>query len=270
MTPNRSDILRLIIYFCRHACMHAHPCRCPFYGPLDFVWHYSGELVPDPIWILLKQETVSGSGISSAIWKSAPFLRQVTMPAPHHSVFYRPHSFPATHPTASKHWRHVYISALVINCFVDEAVIRKPVGLHEQTVRDAQGRLRFHGAFTGGFSAGYFNTVGSKEGKIHNNSILFLSVTDCTGFDWMVLTVHHLLSWCFVMFLPHDAEVTRYMLSWCVCVCLSITHRYCVKMAKCRIMQTLPCDSPVTVVFWRQKSLWNLNGVNPKRGARCS
>ena len=28
-------------------------------------------------------------------------------------------------------------------------------------VLDAQGRRRFHGAFTGGFSAGYFNTVGS-------------------------------------------------------------------------------------------------------------
>lgn len=34
----------------------------------------------------------------------------------------------------------------------------------EQVVTDAQGRRRFHGAFTGGFSAGYFNTVGSKEG----------------------------------------------------------------------------------------------------------
>ncbi|MES1902875.1 MAG: G patch domain-containing protein 1, partial [Paramarteilia canceri] len=29
---------------------------------------------------------------------------------------------------------------------------------------DEQGRRRFHGAFTGGFSAGYFNSVGSKEG----------------------------------------------------------------------------------------------------------
>ena len=29
---------------------------------------------------------------------------------------------------------------------------------------DEQGRRRFHGAFSGGFSAGYFNTVGSKEG----------------------------------------------------------------------------------------------------------
>ena len=31
-------------------------------------------------------------------------------------------------------------------------------------VGDEQGRRRFHGAFTGGFSAGYFNTVGSAEG----------------------------------------------------------------------------------------------------------
>jgi G patch domain-containing protein 1 len=31
-------------------------------------------------------------------------------------------------------------------------------------VRDEKGRRRLHGAFTGGFSAGYFNTVGSKEG----------------------------------------------------------------------------------------------------------
>ncbi|KAK9366530.1 hypothetical protein V1509DRAFT_641645 [Lipomyces kononenkoae] len=33
-----------------------------------------------------------------------------------------------------------------------------------QEARDERGRKRFHGAFTGGFSAGYFNTVGSKEG----------------------------------------------------------------------------------------------------------
>ena len=40
-----------------------------------------------PIWILLKQETVSGSGISWAICKSAPRSRQITTPAPQHSVF---------------------------------------------------------------------------------------------------------------------------------------------------------------------------------------
>lgn len=34
----------------------------------------------------------------------------------------------------------------------------------QQTVRDEQGRRRFHGAFTGGFSAGYYNSVGTIEG----------------------------------------------------------------------------------------------------------
>ena len=55
------------------------------------------------IWILLKQETVSGSGISWDICKSATRSRQITMPAPHHSVFYSPDALPATQPTASKH-----------------------------------------------------------------------------------------------------------------------------------------------------------------------
>ena len=58
-----------------------------------------------PIWILLKQETLSGSGISWAICKSASRSRQITMPAPHHSVFYGPDALPATQPTVSKHWR---------------------------------------------------------------------------------------------------------------------------------------------------------------------
>jgi len=54
------------------------------------------------IWILLKQETVSGSGISWAICKSAPRSRQITMPAPHHSVFYRPDALPAAQPDRVK------------------------------------------------------------------------------------------------------------------------------------------------------------------------
>ena len=58
-----------------------------------------------PIWILLKQETVSG--ISWAICKSAPCSRQITMLAPHRSVFYRPDALPATQPTVSKHWRQL-------------------------------------------------------------------------------------------------------------------------------------------------------------------
>ena len=33
-----------------------------------------------------------------------------------------------------------------------------------QEAVDSEGRARFHGAFTGGFSAGYYNSVGSSEG----------------------------------------------------------------------------------------------------------
>lgn len=32
----------------------------------------------------------------------------------------------------------------------------------EQEVTDEDGRKRFHGAFTGGYSAGFYNSVGSK------------------------------------------------------------------------------------------------------------
>ena len=49
---------------------------------------------------------MSGSGISWAVCKSASRSRQITTPAPHHSVFYRPDALPAAQPTASKHWRH--------------------------------------------------------------------------------------------------------------------------------------------------------------------
>ena len=72
-----------------------------FNGPFSGTTRVSRYQKDKPIWILLKQETVSGSGIS----KSAPCSRQITTPAPHHSVFYRPDALPAAQPTASKHWR---------------------------------------------------------------------------------------------------------------------------------------------------------------------
>ena len=58
-----------------------------------------------PIYIFVKQETVSGSGISWAVCKSAPHSRQITMPALHNWVLYWPDALPAAQPTASKHWR---------------------------------------------------------------------------------------------------------------------------------------------------------------------
>ena len=65
---------------------------------------WAGTRKVKPIWTLLQQETVSGSGISWAVWKSAPRPRQITTPAPQQSVFYRPDALPAAQPTtASKH-----------------------------------------------------------------------------------------------------------------------------------------------------------------------
>jgi len=54
-----------------------------------------------PIWILLKQETVIGSGISCLICKSAPYSRQITTQAYHYSVFDQLDAISAAQSTAS-------------------------------------------------------------------------------------------------------------------------------------------------------------------------
>ncbi|ESO90331.1 hypothetical protein LOTGIDRAFT_218024, partial [Lottia gigantea] len=46
----------------------------------------------------------------------------------------------------------------------DDEARKKRVSVKDLPVTDDKGRQRFHGAFTGGFSAGYFNSVGTKEG----------------------------------------------------------------------------------------------------------
>ena len=53
----------------------------------------------------------------------------------------------------------------------EEASVKKlkPVPIEEQVVTDENGRRRFHGAFTGGFSAGFFNTAGSRDGWAPKN-----------------------------------------------------------------------------------------------------
>jgi len=58
-----------------HTHTHTHPFNSPFSGTTR-VGRY------------LKQETVSGSGIRWAVCKSAPHSRQITMPAPHHIIWY--------------------------------------------------------------------------------------------------------------------------------------------------------------------------------------
>ena len=66
-----------------HTHTHTHTFNGPFSKTTQVSWYQKGK----PIWILLKRETVSGSGVSLAICKSAPCSRRTTMPAPHHSVF---------------------------------------------------------------------------------------------------------------------------------------------------------------------------------------
>jgi len=93
--------MSIILYKPKTTNTHTHP----FKSPLSRTSRVSRYQKDKPIWILLKQETVSGSGICWAICKSAPRSRQITTPAPYHSVLYRPDALPAAQPTVSKHWR---------------------------------------------------------------------------------------------------------------------------------------------------------------------
>jgi len=61
---------------------HTHAFNGPFSGTTRVSQYQKGKTC-----ILLKRETVSGSGISWTICKSAPRCRQITTPAPNHSVF---------------------------------------------------------------------------------------------------------------------------------------------------------------------------------------
>ena len=79
-------------------CEYTHP----FNGFFPGLPRWIGTRKVKPIWILLKQETVSGSGW--AVCKSAPRSRPDHASTPPLS-FYRPDALPATQLTASKHWR---------------------------------------------------------------------------------------------------------------------------------------------------------------------
>jgi len=86
VTQASSEITPVTIWFNTkhtHAHAHTHPFNGPFSGATRVSRYQKGK----PMWILLKQETVSCSGISWAICKSAPRSRPITTPAPHHSVF---------------------------------------------------------------------------------------------------------------------------------------------------------------------------------------
>ena len=85
------------------ACYSTHNTHTSLTALFPGLPRWTGTRKVKPIWISLKQETVSSSGISWTIYKSAPRSRQITTSAP--LVFYRPDAFPVAQPTASKHSR---------------------------------------------------------------------------------------------------------------------------------------------------------------------
>jgi len=62
---------------------------------------WAGTRKVKPVWILLKQDTMSGIGISWAICKSASRSRQITTPVPHHTVFLQI-GCPSCRPTSTE------------------------------------------------------------------------------------------------------------------------------------------------------------------------
>jgi len=84
------------------SCRHTHMFNGPLSGTTRVSRYQKGKTNLD----------FTGARDSEWQWhqlgmcKSAPRFRQITTPAPHHSVFYRPDALPAAQPTASKHWRH--------------------------------------------------------------------------------------------------------------------------------------------------------------------
>jgi len=103
---------------------------------------WAGTRKVKPIWILLKQETVSGSGISWAICKTALCSRQITTPAPHHSSSLQSGALPAAQPTASRHWRHYWQEYTALDAYTQSDTAG---GITDLTLRHVL-KLTHHGA----------------------------------------------------------------------------------------------------------------------------
>ena len=81
-----------------------HPFDSHFPRTTWVSWHLKGR----PLWSLMKQMMMGGSGSSWTICKSFSVCSQhITMPACHNRRFYRLNALPDTQPTVPKHWRHM-------------------------------------------------------------------------------------------------------------------------------------------------------------------
>jgi len=87
---------------------HTHPFNGPFSGTTRVSWYQKGKTNLD----FTEARDSEWQWHQLAICKSAPRSREITTPATHHSVFYRPDALPATQPTVPKHRRE-----LKTNCY---------------------------------------------------------------------------------------------------------------------------------------------------------
>jgi len=78
---------------------HTHPFNGAFSGTTQVSQYQKGETSLD----FTEARDSEWQWHCWAIRKSAPCSRQITTPAPHHSVVYRPDALPVAQPTASKH-----------------------------------------------------------------------------------------------------------------------------------------------------------------------
>ena len=86
-----------------HTHTHTHLFNGPFSGTIQVSRYQNGKTNLD----FSEARNSEWQGISWAIHKAVPAYRQITTPAPHHSVFYRPDALPAAQPTASKHYARI-------------------------------------------------------------------------------------------------------------------------------------------------------------------
>ena len=91
-----------------HARTHTHTSNGPFSGTIRVSQYQKGKTsldfteARDSEW---QWHQLGRMQVCTSLQTDNRRSRQITTPAPHHSVFYRPDAVPDAQPTASKHWR---------------------------------------------------------------------------------------------------------------------------------------------------------------------
>ena len=138
--------------------------------------------------------TVSGSGISWAICKSAPRSRQITTLAAHQSVFYKPDALPAAQPTVQNKFSHLLtkLPSVLWRCWLGG----------RKGIRPVKNRLV-------GCWRGYLSGVRCRLAY----GLADATATHCLLIGFTVLVLAH-------MGIPGHRAVNRV----CVCVCVCVTQ----------------------------------------------